>query len=77
MTLEEFQRAIVVATGPNPLHPLSYEIGFTVGEPPTAVYAWVSEGEYDDGDDLEGAIEALYDMLDEAFGKLDESGIRH
>ena len=67
MTLEEFQRAIVVATGPNPLHPLSYEIGFTVGEPPTAVYAWVHCGEYDDGNDLEGAIEALYERLSDMF----------
>ena len=67
MTLEEFKRAIVVATCPNPLHPLSYEIGFTVGEPPTAVYAWVSEGEYDDGDDVEGAIEALYERLSDMF----------
>lgn len=68
MSLDDFKDSVIVVTGPNPLHPTSYEVGFRVGSPPMAVYAWVRSGEYDDGDDIEGAIEDLYDVLIEAFG---------
>lgn len=68
MTIDEFNDSVIVVTGPNPLHPTSYEVGFKVGDPPTAVYAWVRSGEYDDGDDVQGAIDDLYAVLSEAFG---------
>ena len=68
MTFDDFMDSVMVATGPNPLHPTSYEIGFKIGFPPIAVYAWVRSGEYDDGEDVEGAISDLYDVLSDAFG---------
>ena len=37
MTRDEFNDSVIVVTGPNPLHPTSYEVGFKVGNPPTAV----------------------------------------
>lgn len=68
MTLDDFMDSVMVATGPNPLHPTSYEVGFNVGNPPIAVYTWMPCGEYDDGDDIEGAIADLFDVLSDAFG---------
>ena len=35
MTLDDFRDSVIVVTGPNPLHPTSYEVGFRVGSPPT------------------------------------------